>query len=98
MYVLDWAYEQTPFKGILTGDKPPQVVLNAGVVSTHQETVVVSVIFNEEVTGLTIGDFAIGNGSANNLTEWVSGKEYTVEVTANSPGEVIVELPGGAPL
>ncbi len=96
MYVLDWAYEQTPHKGIITGDKPPQVLLNAGVVSTHQETVVISVKFNEEVTGLTAGDFAVGNGSASNLMEWVSGKEYTVEVTANSPGEVIVELPGGA--
>ena len=96
MYVLDWAYEQTPLKGILTGDKPPQVVLNAGVVSTHQKTVLISVIFNEEVTGLTAGDFAVGNGSADNLSEWVFGKEYTLEVTANSIGEVVVELPGGA--
>ena len=96
MYVLDWAYEQTPHKGILTGDKPPQVVLNAGVVSTHQKTVVVSVIFNEEITGLTAGDFSVGNGSAHDLTEWVPGKEYTVEVTANNPGDVIIELPGGA--
>ena len=96
MNILDWAYEQTPSKGIITGDKPPMVVLNAGVVTTHDKTIVVSVKFNEEVTGLTAGDFSVGNGSANNLMEWVSGKEYTIEVTANNPGEVIVELPGGA--
>ena len=96
IYIVDWAYEQTPNKGIITGDKPPQVVLNAGVVSTHEKTIVVSVKFNEEVTGLTAGDFSVGNGSAHDLAEWVSGKEYTIEITANNPGEVIVELPGGA--
>ena len=96
LFVVDWAYNQTPNKGIITGDKPPQVVLNAGVVSTHDKTVVVSVKFNEEVTGLSVGDFVVGNGSATNLSEWVTGREYTLEVTANSIGEVVVELPGGA--
>ncbi len=96
LYVVDWAYDQNPNKGIITGDKPPQVVLNAGVVSTHEKTVVVSVTFNEEVTGLSAGDFVVGNGSASNLSEWISGREYTIEVTANNPGEVSIELPADA--
>ena len=96
LYVVDWAYDQTPNKGIITGDKPPQVVLNAGVVSTHDKTIVVSVNFNEEITGLTAGDFSVSNGSARNLSEWITGREYTIEITANNPGEVSVELPAGA--
>ncbi len=94
--IVDWAYEQTPNKGIITGDKPPQVILNPGVVTTYQETVIVSVIFNEEITGLSVEDFVLDNADAHNLKEWVAGKEFTIEVTANNPGLVTVPLPDGA--
>ena len=96
MYVVDWAYEQQPNKGIIAGDKPPQVILNAGIVSTYQETIVISVKFNEDITGLSAGDFIIGNGHAQNLKEWITGREFTLEVTANNPGEVNIVLPAGA--
>jgi hypothetical protein len=96
LIVVDWAYEQTANKGIVTGDKPPQVILNAGIVSTYEETVVVSIKFSEEITGLAREDFNIDNGSGRNLTEWIGGREYTIEVTADNPGEVTVELPAGS--
>ena len=54
----------------------------------------VTVTFSEPVTGLTLGDFNVTNGSATNLTG--SGATYGVTVVPTADGAVTVQLPAGA--
>ena len=72
---------------------PPSVSLstpNAVVQGPFQITVTGS----EDLTGLTIGDFVVTNGSSTNLSG--SGKDFTLDITPSAPGEVRVNLPAGA--
>jgi hypothetical protein len=98
--IIDWAYESTPGLGILTGDggdlTAPVATLDAGLTTTEEQTVQVQINFNENISGLTAEDFVITNGTANNLSEFTPGKIYTIEVTANTPGTVTIELPEGS--
>lgn len=74
----------------------PTVNLDPGLTITGDDMVVVTVSFSEEIQGIELTDFVITNGTAANLTEVSAGLEYTIEVTASSEGNVIVNLPAGA--
>ena len=95
--LIDWAYESSPGVGILTGSggdlTAPVATLDPGLSETPEQTINVQVSFSEEITGLSIDDFSISNGTAANLTEVQAGTEYSIEVTADAGGNVIVELP-----
>jgi hypothetical protein len=53
----------------------------------------VSATFSESVTGFTLGDIALGNGSASSLSG--SGSTYTFTVTPAADGNVTVDLHAG---
>jgi YVTN family beta-propeller protein len=62
--------------------------------STVSGSFPVAVAFNEAVTGLSAGDFAIVNGTATNLTG--SGAAYTLTVAPEAPGPITVNLPSNS--
>ena len=54
----------------------------------------VSIDFSRVVTGLTLSDFSISNGSGSNLSG--SGSMYTISITPNLSGDVTVTLPANS--
>ena len=69
---------------------PPAVTLGTG---TSQATgpFAVSVSFSESVSGLSSGDFSVGNGTAAGLSG--NGHSYSLTVNPESQGQVTVYLP-----
>ena len=75
----------------------PTPTLTTGLTEpTEDETVTVNADFDEEISGLEVGDFNVTNGTASNLVEVTAGTAYTVDITAVAAGEVTIELPVGA--
>jgi hypothetical protein len=62
--------------------------------STNQSPFSVSVSFTESISGLTLSDFIVGNGSASNLQG--SGTTYSLDISPASEGTVSISLPLGA--
>ena len=58
--------------------------------STNAATLPISLNFSEAVDGLSLGDLAIGNGTASNLSG--SGSSYSFDVTPTSDGAVTIGL------
>ena len=59
----------------------------------------VSAVFSEPVTGLTLDDFTVTNGTASNLapiTYVTAGTAYLFEVLPDGEGALTVDLPAGA--
>lgn len=54
----------------------------------------VTVKFSEAVTGFTLGDISVGNGSASGLNG--SGDTYTADITPDSGGDVSISVPANA--
>ena len=54
----------------------------------------VSADFSETVTGLTISDFSVVNGTASNLNG--NGSSYSLTINPTSTGDVTISLPAGA--
>ena len=74
-------------------DAAPRPVLSTATTATA-EPFTVEVHFSEPITGLTMGDFAVLNGAATELTG--SGAAFTLTVApANVAGDVGVSLPAG---
>jgi hypothetical protein len=97
--IIDWAYESTTGDSIITGVGDiigPEVTLNAGVTTTDQQTIVLSISFGERSHNFDLSDLLITNGSPTNPMELVPGFEYSVEITADAEGEVSVVLPAGS--
>ena len=98
MIVVDWAYENVAGVGITTGDAAGVDVIRpvisiSGVGATAQvPTLLLTIEFEEEVTGFELNDIIVTNGSAANFIEITAGFEYTVEITADAEGEVEMEI------
>jgi len=80
----------------------PSVVLSTPSNSTNTAPFVVTATFSEAVTGVTIGDFTIVNGTASNFVP-VNSTTYTIDVTPSSspitinmPSSVASDLTGNA--
>ena len=58
---------------------------------TNASTLPITVNFGEAVTGLTLSDFTITNGTASNLTG--SGSTYSIDVTPTADGVVTINMP-----
>ena len=93
--IHDWAFETTAGTGITAEDVwDPIPILTPGVPArTNIQNANVSVSFDEPITGLTLGDFTISNGSATGLITVTPGLLYTLQVTASVHGTVLVTLP-----
>lgn len=81
------------FEEISKTDLPPEVTL-----STPQlivtEPFIVTATFSESVTGMTIDDFVIANGTPSNFSG--NGNTYTVKVTPTHSGHITINLPQGS--
>jgi hypothetical protein len=91
----DWAYETTPGTGITAEDiwKPIPTLTPGVPVRTNIKDANVAVTFDEPITGLTLGDFTVSNGTATGLITVTPGLAYTLQVSANVHGSVVVTLP-----
>ena len=59
---------------------------------TNTSPISVTATFSETVTGFTLGDISVGNGSAGNFAG--AGVNYTFDVTPTTDGLVTVDIPG----
>lgn len=55
----------------------------------------VTVTFNEDMTGFSLGDFTVVNGTPSNL-QTVSAQEYSATITPDADGTVTVSIGAGA--
>lgn len=62
---------------------------------TNQTTVLVRIEFNEDVNNFTAADITAANGSKGTFTA-VSARVYTIQVSSNRDGTVVVSIPEGA--
>lgn len=62
---------------------------------TTESPIPVEINFDEDVTGFTVGDLIIGNGSASNFTS-VSASSYTVDITPDGAGTITIDIASGA--
>ena len=73
---------------------PPNVAVVDAYISPQDNSVILSIAFNEVVNGLKLSDFDILNGVATNLLG--SGKVYTTEIIPDSDGSVEFGIKSGA--
>jgi len=96
--IIDWAYEDTPGIGILTGAGDvtgPQAHIDFASGVTNQVSVPVEIFFDERAFSFELSDIDITNGFAADFQEIVPGLHFTIMVTAASEGEVTITLPAG---
>ncbi len=72
----------------------PSVILSAPV-STTNTWFTLTATFSEPVTGTTLWDFVVGNGTASSFSA-VSSTVYTVFITPSADGVVTVNMPAAA--
>ena len=63
---------------------------------TNSSPIEIMITFSEVVTGFTLGDLVVGNGTAGNLEG--SGASYTAAITPASDGPVTVDIPANVAL
>jgi len=56
----------------------------------------VTITFNDDVTGFAVGDIAVTNGSASNLSVTTANRVWTADITPSSDGAVLVNINAGA--
>ncbi|MCB1478026.1 MAG: hypothetical protein KDJ62_03965 [Rhodobiaceae bacterium] len=76
----------------VTYDPPPTVTLSTSATSPHSGTIKVTATFSEDVTGFTIGDVMVVNGSKSNFHA-TSGSVYTFDVGPGADGAVSIDIP-----
>ena len=101
MTIYDWAYEQTPDKGIRAGEGylselPPVLDITGDGITTGEQVHTLGLTANETISGLELNDFMVEDGTASNLVEVSTGIEYTVDITAVEDGEVWITIPQDA--
>ncbi|RKQ94128.1 uncharacterized protein DUF1573 [Maricaulis maris] len=74
----------------IENDETAPTVTLAGPASDQVGTFTVSATFSEDVTGLVLAHFTVGNGSASNLSG--SGNSYTFDIAPSASGNVTVDL------
>ena len=75
-------------------ESAPSVVLSSTASDPVSGAFTLDVVFSEDVTGLSAGEFSVGNGAASGLAG--SGDTYTLTITPAADGTVTVDLPGDA--
>ncbi len=76
-----------------TENQRPTVVITPEASLTYNESIQVSIVFSEEVSGFELSDIAISNGSSDILGTVVPKLEYVITVTATNFGEVTINIP-----
>lgn len=70
-------------------DAPMVSINNAPDVISDLSPFIVTIQFNEDVTGFVMGDVTVGNGSVTAFTQ-MSASQYTVEITPSVAGDVTI--------
>ncbi|MEM1321372.1 MAG: Ig-like domain-containing protein [Bacteroidota bacterium] len=73
------------------GDQIPPTVTLSTASTTVSGAFAVTVNFSESVSGLTVDDFSVGNGTAGSLSG--SGANYSLQVNPTAPGPINISLP-----
>lgn len=77
---------------ILSDRTPPSAVLSTSINSpTNDASIPIRLQFSEAVSGLTLSDIVVSNGTASNLTG--SGSSYRFNVSPLADGSVTIRLP-----
>ncbi|MCA9049705.1 MAG: Ig-like domain-containing protein, partial [Planctomycetaceae bacterium] len=79
---------------LLADVTPPHPLLSGPVSPTRNNPFVVTIDFQEDVTGFTGGDLTLTNGSLTGFTS-LGGGRFLATVQAVASGEVVVEVPAG---
>ncbi|MEP0936598.1 MAG: LamG-like jellyroll fold domain-containing protein, partial [Cyclobacteriaceae bacterium] len=82
---------------IVVGDTTPPTVTISSISAnpTNDNPILLAIAFSEVVSGLTLTDFTLTNGTLSNLVD-IDGNNYTAELTPTSDGSVTVDLGIGA--
>ncbi|MBI3039348.1 hypothetical protein HYY75_09935 [bacterium] len=72
---------------------PPSVTLTTDAPNPTNATIPVTVTFSEAVTGFTLSDLSITNGSGVNFTETTSNTEWMIDIVPTATGTVTIGLP-----
>ncbi len=80
---VSWIFDETP----------PEVTLDAGGTTIQNADNTVDITFSESIQYLDIMQFNTTNGTNTDLETLQVGLHYALEVTANAPGIVIIQLP-----
>ncbi|MFC5401132.1 Ig-like domain-containing protein [Cohnella soli] len=84
----------TSVSTVYDGTPPTATITSSAGNPTNQSTFGVTITFSEAVTGFTIGDLSVTNGTASILSTSDS-RTYTANITPAEEGEVKVSLPSG---
>ena len=80
---------------IIDSERPRPTLSMVGSSPVSDYPIEVTITFDEEVTGLSMSDLDIVNGTTSNLSTVVSRMQFTVDLTPETNGEVTVDLPSG---
>ena len=80
----------TQFSLTYDGSSPSLTITTGASNPTNSSPFSVTFTFSESVTGFTIGDIVVGNGSASNFAG--SGDTYTADITPASDGTVTIDV------
>jgi hypothetical protein len=90
----------SPVSAIFIDTEAPTVTLSSGVAHggiTNAASIPFSATFSEDVSGFTVGDLIISNGSASNLVA-LNATQYTFDIVPTSDGPVSVQVVATAAL
>ncbi|WP_343746242.1 Ig-like domain-containing protein [Chitinophaga sp.] len=77
--------------GVIVNTATPAVTLSTAAVSPLNSPFVITATFSEIVTGFTLADLQISNGTASNLV--ANGPVYTLMITPTADGPVQITVP-----
>jgi hypothetical protein len=99
--IIDWAYELTPGEMIFAGEGlginlPPSLRITGAKQYSNDSTTSLTLVASEEITDFDASDIQILNGTHQNFTETLAGYEFSVDISPDSEGIVIVEIQDSA--
>lgn len=76
-------------------DNPSVALTSSEVSPTLSASIPVTAVFNEAITGFTLSDIAVANGTASGFTA-VDNRTFTFIATPTADGDVTVTIPAGS--
>jgi hypothetical protein len=76
-------------------DNPSVALTSTEISPTLAATIAVTAVFNEPVTGFTLSDIVVANGTASGFAT-VNSRTFTFNVVPSADGDVNVTIPAGA--
>jgi len=77
---------------IIFDNTSPTVGISTATTVANTSAFSINIGFNEIVTGFTIDDITVGNGSASNFQTIDSGGNYTADITPDGGGDITIDV------